>query len=238
MPNTTENNTALVTVRAARADDPRLSRAVAYTAIADDFIVEDEELFELAAGEVAELARVHAAIDAQRTSITEPLTLALRNANAIYQPVLRKIEEAKKLLGQRMNEFRERERQRIARENAERERVATIEREKIAAQARAAQAEGRDEDAFAIRQTAALVSAAVRPTAPRSVAGVSTRSNWSAECLDIAALIRFVADNPGYTNLLQANPIALKALARAHKDALKVPGVRFFNAGGVAVRRS
>lgn len=238
MPNTTTNNGALVTVHAARADDPRLSRAVAYTAIADDFVVDSEELFEIAASEAIELTRIHGEIEAQRQSIVEPANTVLRNANAIFMPVLRKIEEAKKLLGQRMTEYRERERQRIARENAERERAATLERQKIAEAARVAQDDGREEDAFAIRQTAALVSAPVRPTAAPKVAGVSVRNNWSAECLDIAALIRFVADNPGYTNLLQANPVALKALARAHKDALKVPGVRFFNAGGVAVRRS
>jgi hypothetical protein len=238
MPNTTTNNADVVTVKAARADDPRLARASAYTAIADDFVVDSEELFEIAGAEVAELARRHDEIEAQRLSIVEPLNVALRNANGVFMPVLRKIEAAKKLLGQRMAEYRERERQRIARENAERERLATVERERIAAEAKAADEAGREEDAFAIRQTAALVSAPVRPTAPPKVPGVAVRQNWSAEVLDLDKLVAWVAANPENVNLLQANPVALKALARAHKDALKVPGVRFFNAGGVAVRRS
>jgi hypothetical protein len=61
--------------------------------------------------------------------------------------------------------------------------------------------------------------------APR-VEGVSFRENWRAEVVDKAAFVVAVASRPELVNLVDANPAALGHLARAHKSALDLPGVR------------
>ncbi len=61
--------------------------------------------------------------------------------------------------------------------------------------------------------------------APR-VEGVSFRENWRAEVVDKAAFVVAIASRPELVNLVDANPAALGHLARAHKSALDLPGVR------------
>jgi hypothetical protein len=61
--------------------------------------------------------------------------------------------------------------------------------------------------------------------APR-VEGVSFRENWRADVVDKAAFVAAVASKPELVNLLDANLAALGHLARAHKSALNLPGVR------------
>lgn len=58
------------------------------------------------------------------------------------------------------------------------------------------------------------------------VEGVSFRENWHAEVIDKVALVRTVAARPELVNLLDPNLAALGHLARAHKRALDIPGVR------------
>ena len=232
----TVHNTA-VTLPA--PNDAQFSHADRAIAIADDYVIDSPDMYSLAAEEVVEFTRIWNELETRRTSITGPLNVALKNANALFAPIQARVKAAKDLLGRRMADYQERERRRIAQENAARETLARVEREKIEAAAKVAAAAGRIEEAYAVRQTAELVSAPIS-TPIRSVAkvaGVSTRETWSAECLDLAALVQYVAKHPEHLNLLQVNTTALNGLARSHKDAFKIDGVRFFSKGGVAVRR-
>jgi hypothetical protein len=67
--------------------------------------------------------------------------------------------------------------------------------------------------------------------------GVSFRENWCAEVTDKLALVAAVAANPELANLLEPNPSALAHLARAHKGALNIPGVRVWCERVVIARR-
>jgi hypothetical protein len=58
------------------------------------------------------------------------------------------------------------------------------------------------------------------------VAGVSFRENWRAEVVDKLALVKAIAARPELVNLVDPNLNALNHLARAHKNALELPGVR------------
>ncbi len=73
-------------------------------------------------------------------------------------------------------------------------------------------------------------------TAPR-VDGVSFRENWRVEVIDKAAFVRAVAAQPELVNLVDPNLAALSHLARAHKNALDLPGVRVWCELAVAARR-
>jgi hypothetical protein len=58
------------------------------------------------------------------------------------------------------------------------------------------------------------------------VDGMSTQTRWGAEVVDLLALVRYVAANPQWVNLLEANTVALNRLAVAVKGELRIPGVR------------
>lgn len=69
------------------------------------------------------------------------------------------------------------------------------------------------------------------PTAaPMKVAGFDApKANWVATVTDKAALVRFVAENSQYLNLLEVNLPAANRLAKALESNLKVPGLHAEN---------
>ena len=58
------------------------------------------------------------------------------------------------------------------------------------------------------------------------VAGVTTRTIWSAEVVDFPALVRFVAAHPEWTHLLEPCMPNLNRAAVSQHEALAIPGVR------------
>ncbi len=80
--------------------------------------------------------------------------------------------------------------------------------------------------------TPPIVQPTIRPSS-----GVSTRELWKADVTDLIALVKYVAANPQFVGLLQANQTAIGAMARSLKSTMRIPGVRVWNEGAVAVRR-
>ncbi len=110
------------------------------------------------------------------------------------------------------------------------------EEERLIAEAIAADAAGDAELAEAI--VSEPVSAPVVHVAPAvaKVAGVSSRGVWKAEVTDKLALVRFVAANPSWLHLLEAEMSALNGLAKSQKGQLQIPGVRCVEVRGLALR--
>lgn len=106
----------------------------------------------------------------------------------------------------------------IARKQAEEEQIAA---------ALEAQAEGDSETANAIIAQPVYVPPVNVPKpavqASRLTAG---RSVWSAEVLDLMALVKAVAAGTAPITFIEPNMVNLNAQARASKQATKVPGVR------------
>lgn len=170
---------------------------------------------------------------------------ALKGALLTYdREQARKADEARRAA----EDAARRERQRVEAEAREAERAAREEAERLARQAEAAAAAGDKamaeqlaadakrtakagaEQAQDIAMAAELVTAAPVPiaTAAPKVSGLSTRQNWKARCVDKMALIRFVAEHPEHQHLLDVNQSALNQLAKAQKDAMRLPGVEAY----------
>jgi hypothetical protein len=86
-----------------------------------------------------------------------------------------------------------------------------------------------------IAQPVEVAPVYVAPATP-AVSGISMRETWSAEVVDLSALVRHVAEHPEYLNLVIANQPALNALARSLKKSLSVPGVKAVATAGMAAR--
>jgi len=69
------------------------------------------------------------------------------------------------------------------------------------------------------------------------VAGLSYSERWSAVVTDKTKLVAYVAANPQYLNLVDANMPALNGLARSLKQAMAVPGVQATSTRTVASGR-
>jgi colicin import membrane protein len=124
---------------------------------------------------------------------------------------------------------------------AEQDRKAREEAERLAAEARrleedrklheaaAAEAAGDKEAAEAIlNEPTAPVAIAVESDVAK-VAGVGTRSTWSAEVHDLKALVKWVAarmdSDPAVLAYLQPGQVALNKIAQAQRKLMRIDGV-------------
>lgn len=105
------------------------------------------------------------------------------------------------------------------------------------AEAVALEAEGEAAEADALIEAPFDVPViAVAPTTPK-VAGISYRETWSADVVDLGALVAYVARHPQFAALLSANMPALNAQARSLKGQLQIPGVKAVCTRDVAAGR-
>lgn len=175
----------------------------------------------------------------------ESAEIALKGALITYdREQKRKADEIRREAERKARE----ERERIEAEAREAARKAHEEADRIAAEAAAAAAAGDATKAAELEQaaistaeagavearsialTAELVTAAPVPLASAApkVSGLSTRKNWKARCVDKMALIKFVANNPAFLNLLDVNQSALNQMAKAQKEAMQIGGVEAY----------
>lgn len=75
---------------------------------------------------------------------------------------------------------------------------------------------------------AEMTIATVTQIQPTSVKGISTKTLWKAEITNKMELIKFVAENPQYINLLDGNTSAINSLAKSLKGAMQVSGIRVY----------
>lgn len=116
-----------------------------------------------------------------------------------------------------------------AQEAAERARISAEEE----AQRKAAEAQAESQAMAVVAQVITVPVVAQAAT----VTGISTRATFKAECTDLLALVKFIAVNTQYVNLVKANDTAINQMAKAQQAAMKVDGVRVYEEKSIAARR-
>lgn len=96
--------------------------------------------------------------------------------------------------------------------------------EKLQARAESTEAKGQDK-AEDLRATADMTAAPVVVAAAPAVKGVSKRKTYSANVVDLMALVKAVAAGQQPIECLQANQTFLNQQAKAFKENLNIPGV-------------
>jgi len=203
-----------------------------------------EEFFE------PDVQRAHAAwkgLTEKRASFVTPLKEAITIISARYAQFAREAKaKADAERRQREEDARKAEQERLAEEARAREDEAR----KLAEQALAApsrdeaqiieqQAEQLAQEATQLRVDAATVQAPVMHVAPvvSPPKGTSVKANWTFRVDDKLALVKAIAAGQVSVEAIVPNDTYLRARAKADKDTVKIPGVTFYDAGSVAVRR-
>ena len=194
--------------------------------------------------------RAWKAITERRAGLTDPLQHATNVLSNRYLDYDRKVKaEAERIRREEEKAAQEAERARLQAEAAARQQeadelaaaaLAASSREE--AQVLEAQAEQLQQEAATVRVEAATVQAPVLPVRPttRTTAGPlpSSRANWTYALDDKMALIKAVAAGTVSAEALDANPVYLRARAKADKDTVTIPGVRLYDAGSVVASRA
>ena len=176
-------------------------------------------------------------LDTQRKSITAPMDEAKKAVMDLYRPTVESLDYSEKTLKSKLMAYDEEQqaiqRQRQAEAEAEAERQRTL----LAEQAQQAEQNGDTIMADALLETACIMVAPVVIKDVPKVVGVSTRVTWKAELTDKLALVKFIAENPQFIDMLDANQSALNKFASAMKSNAKIGGVRFFEEKTMAASR-
>lgn len=101
-----------------------------------------------------------------------------------------------------------------------------------------------------IRTTADYVPPAPPVKAYERAAGVATRKNWDGEIVDMPRFLYYLVTgkelapgvgiplvHPEFLNLVNGNETAIRMLAKAQEDKMRIPGVRSFDKGGVSASK-
>jgi membrane protein involved in colicin uptake len=244
-----------------------------------DLVIDSPTMYELAGDELRNLKSLQKLVEEKRTAITGPLNQALKATNDLFRAPKEYLEKAEAACKRSMitytteverraaearriaEEEARRERDRLAAEQREQERIA---REAAEAAARAqreaqeaaargdaeaaarAQEEARQQteaansaqaDAQATAMTAEVVSIAPSVAPPAKVSGISGRVNYTAQVDDFMALVRAVAEGKAPVECICANEKFLGAQARAFKKAGALyPGVTAVAERGISAR--
>lgn len=202
-----------------------------------------------------ELLRTLAAFEDRVTEFfAEDIANAYRTWNTLTskrKKQLDPIEAARNTLAARYAAFDRAEKARAEEERKRREAEALLEqRNRLAAEA--AQLEQQSEEAADPRQADRLAEEAAQvrheaATAPapyipaqRTVApskGISAREKWAFEVTDKLAIVKEVAAGRLSLEAVEVNGTYFRGRATTDKGTATIPGVRFFDAGSVAVRR-
>lgn len=94
--------------------------------------------------------------------------------------------------------------------------------------AEAAEAQDAGDDAAAEEIVSRPIEAPIVESRPdvAKVKGVSARTSYKAEVVDIVLTAQYVVDNPQWANVLMGNMTVLNGLARSQQQAFNVPGCR------------
>lgn len=120
-----------------------------------------------------------------------------------------------------------------AQRKAEEEAKKVAEEEQLAA-ALAAENDGCKEEAEAIINSPIALVRPIVPKAPTAAPGVSFRQNYSAEVIDLRALLRAIAEGKVPIQAIEANMTFLNQQARSLQTAFNFPGVRLIKTTNVA----
>ena len=152
---------------------------------------------------------------------------AHRGLTKLRGDLLKPLDEADRIVNGKIDTYEE-EQARLADEirRAAEAEARKLEEERRLMEAIEAEKDGDQAEAEAILEEPIETPTIQVQTETAKVDGVSQRTSWSAEVTDKAALIRYVASNPEWINLLEPSMPALNGLARSHREALNIPGVK------------
>lgn len=199
--------------------------------------VTNQAQYETAADVLKTIKQMAKVLDEERKKITSPLDATKKAVMDLFRAPTDKLAIAESTIKNRMLTYQT-EQERIRREQEEKlQREAEKKQREIEERAKKAEESGKAEKAQELREKAAsIVAPQIAPMVNR-VAGLSTRETWSAEVTDMMTLVRAVAEGKAPLNFLEANMTVLNAQARATKDSMAFPGVKFNSEKSLASSR-
>jgi hypothetical protein len=193
---------------------------------AQTFVIECADDYALCASELKNIKARKDQIEQWKKTLAAPFKLGIKQLEEFFNTPILRLSTTESLYKRQMLAWDQKQQDARNAEQARLDEAARKEREKLEAAAAKAEKKGKHEQADALRSTAASVVAPVAATATAKVEGISYRTIWSAECVDIVELCRAVADGKVAPVAVEANAKFLNQQAVALKEHFNVPGCK------------
>jgi len=204
------------------------------TSFAQSLVIKTAEGYQAAANRLMMIKSMLKKIDDAHSRVKKPILAAGRELDAQKNEASAPLKSAEIQIKRAMSDFTT-EQERIRRiEQAKADEAARKQQEKLQQQAARAAASGKFEKAGQLEQRAATVVAPVIQIESPKVAGISPRETWHAECVDLKALVKAIAEGRAPLSLVMANDKVLGAQARSLKADFVCDGVRVWSEKSIA----
>ena len=101
-------------------------------------------------------------------------------------------------------------------------------KEKAALEEKARAAEEKAEEKREAKEEVHIAAPIIAPTIQKTK-GIITKKNWHGEVIDLMVLVKAIAEGNAPIAFIEPDTQVLDAQARATKDTIKYPGVRFYS---------
>lgn len=201
--------------------DPELSEsAKRLLKQAQSIVVTTADEYEAAAAVMLTLSEREDEIEARKATIWDPLARLTKACQALFNPPLKVLEQAKNIVKEKMGAYalEQRNIQLAAQQRANQE--AEDAREKLLAKAERAEEVGNSERAMVLEARAQSVAAPTIQSETPKVAGVQLREHWLFAVTDADEVPR---------EYMIVDEQAVRAAVNASKGTVKIPGVRIWS---------
>jgi hypothetical protein len=206
---------------------------------ARDLVVNDATVRQLADTDLAACKKLLRDLEAARKLAKEPTLEAGREIDRQYEAPKGFLDQAIALLTQAILTFDRAEAAKRAAAQLAADKAAEAQRKALEKQGARLKKAGDTESAAAVKEAAALVVAPVIPLAvPKSEQSTNHVVTWSAEVVDLMALVKAVAEGRASLKCLSYDLTYLNGQARLEKADLKIDGVRAVPTESLRAKRS
>ncbi len=230
------------------------AQAQAAMATVESIDIDSQSMMEIAAEELLSIKSQGKKLEEARKFHVGPLNSEVKYINDWFREAIDTLEQAESTLKRKMIAFQTEQEKQLREKQAKIEAEQRKERARIAAEneqrelaARALAATQPEEEAKttlaaaaeqnAASETVALVMTPPAINLPPKIAGISTKGTYKGRVIDKLALIRFIANNPQYENLVISNDPAINQIAKAQRGACQIDGIEVYEDKVLAARR-
>jgi len=190
------------------------------------FLCETPEDYQFGSDEIKGIKKRRDTLEEMRKSATRPLDAVKATIMGWFKPPIALLDESESLVKRQLLAYQDKAERDRAEAQAKIDEQARREREKLEAQARKAEEQGKTEKAEALQQRAQTAVVPTVVAAVPKVAGTHTMRTWRAECDDVIALCRAIADGKVAPIAVDPNMKFLNAQARSLAEHFAIPGCR------------
>lgn len=219
------------------ADNHQIESVQIMHKVALDITVENQTEYEYAADLLGDISSRIRQLDEMRKKLKAPILEAGRNIDNLFKKPIELGTAAKKTAQTKMLDYVAKVEQERQEAEAKAAREAEAHKRKAEDEALALIANGDDEGAQEILDNVDVMPVPTNVIEKPKAAGVSTRSNWKCEVVSMEKLLTAIITKKAPISLVQIDTVAANKFAKAIRNTLSVPGLRFYNDANISVRK-